>query len=189
MTLANQRKKQPELVRQRLLDCAAQLLVAQGVVGVTVQAVAGAAGVTKGGLLHHFPSKQQLLEAVFVDLLREFDAAIDEALASDPGGHGRFTRAYVRVTLGFDLLAKPNPHSALSLSTLTEPGLRGQWGDWLRGRLQRHRDTDGDPSLQLARYAADGVWLAAVMAQDGEQPVDRAGLLARMLDLTRVAVT
>lgn len=184
MTVANRRKKQPDVVRQQLLSCAAQLLVEVGVGGVTVQAVAAAAGVTKGGLLHHFPSKQRLLAAVSDELLREFDAAIDEALARDPVARGRFTRAYVRATLGFDLLARPNLHSALSLSTLTESGLRRQWGEWLHARLLRHRDTDSDPALQLARYAADGVYLAMVMGQDGERPLDREGLLARMLELT-----
>jgi AcrR family transcriptional regulator len=66
---AYSRKKQPEQVRRALLDCAAQLAVENGLSAVTLQAVAEAAGVTKGGLLHHFASKQILIEAVFANLL------------------------------------------------------------------------------------------------------------------------
>src|SRR3546814_10243849 len=58
MSLSHQRKKQPELVRRSLIDCAARIVAEAGVGGATIQAVADAAGVTKGGLLHHFPSKQ-----------------------------------------------------------------------------------------------------------------------------------
>lgn len=185
MSIANQRKKQPDLVRQRLLDCAAQILVERGLAGLTVQAVADAAGVTKGGLLHHYPSKQKLTEAVFAEMLRVLDAEIDDALAKDPEPHGRFTRAYVCASIRLDAAPGPNPCTALSLSTLTDPALRKAWGDWLKARLGRHQDTDADPALQLVRYAIDGVWLAELMAQDGEQPKDRQALLSQMIDLTR----
>ncbi|MBP8939478.1 MAG: helix-turn-helix transcriptional regulator, partial [Agrobacterium sp.] len=62
MTNAHERKKQPEIVRRSLLDCAAKLAADQGVAALSIQAVADAAGVTKGGLFHHFASKQALLE-------------------------------------------------------------------------------------------------------------------------------
>ncbi len=48
MATAYNRKKQPELVRRTLLDCAAKLALEQGLAAVTVQAVSHAAGVTKG---------------------------------------------------------------------------------------------------------------------------------------------
>lgn len=184
VSLANQRKKEPDVVRQKLLDCAAQILVDRGLANLTVQAVAEAAGVTKGGLLHHFASKQKLTEALFAEQLRNLDSEIDAAMAADPVAHGRFTRAYVRSTLRVDHTG-PCPCAALSVSTLIDPALRQAWGDWYRARLQRHRDTDAAPELQLVRYAADGVWLEDLMAQDGEPPIDRQTLLTQMIDLTR----
>ena len=67
MNNAHQRPKEPVRVRRALLDAAQQIAVAQGLQNVTVQAVAQAAGVTKGGLLHHFASKQRLLDALFAE--------------------------------------------------------------------------------------------------------------------------
>ncbi|WAS92466.1 TetR/AcrR family transcriptional regulator [Nannocystis punicea] len=184
MSLANQRKKEPDVVRQKLLDCAAQILVDRGLANLTVQAVAEAAGVTKGGLLHHFASKQKLTEALFAEQLRILDGEIDAAMSADPVAHGRFTRAYVRSTLRVEQTG-PCPCAALSVSTLIDPALRQAWGDWYKERLNRHRETDGDLALQLVRYAADGVWLEDLMAQDGESPIDRQALLSKMIDLTR----
>ena len=78
MTNAHERKKQPEVVRRNLLDCAAKLAAEQGVAALSVQAVADAAGVTKGGLFHHFPSKQVLLEASSLEARAETLIALAE---------------------------------------------------------------------------------------------------------------
>ena len=80
MSTAHHRKKQPLFVRQQLLEVAARLASEKGVTAVTLDAVSGASGVSKGGLLHHFPSKNMLLEALFDSLLVLLDAAIEEAM-------------------------------------------------------------------------------------------------------------
>src|SRR3546814_20562314 len=86
MSLSHQRKKQPELVRRSLIDCAARIVAEAGVGGATIQAVADAAGVTKGGLLHHFPSKQIPLEALSADLPAKLQAKRDAQLGGELGG-------------------------------------------------------------------------------------------------------
>jgi AcrR family transcriptional regulator len=47
--------------RDRILDAAQNLICAQGVAGFTLDAVAQAAKVSKGGLLYHFGSKDKLI--------------------------------------------------------------------------------------------------------------------------------
>lgn len=46
--------------RDRILDAYADLLIAEGERQATLEAVAARADVSKGGLLYHFPSKDQL---------------------------------------------------------------------------------------------------------------------------------
>lgn len=164
---AHHRKKQPEQVRRALLDCAAQIAAEQGASAITIQAVAERAGVTKGGLLHHFDSKQALLAAVFEDLLDKMDQEIDRTLADDPASRGRFTRAYVRACFSDRLLGDRSLWGALSVAIVSEPALRALWSAWLDGRMARHAETDGDPRLVAVRLAADGVWLADMMEKDG----------------------
>lgn len=164
---AHHRKKQPEQVRRALLDCAAQIAAEDGAAAITIQAVADRAGVTKGGLLHHFDSKQALLAAVFKDLLDKMDGEIDRTLADDPVAVGRFTRAYVRACFGDRLLGERSLWAALSVAIVSEPALRELWSAWLDARMARHAETDGDPRLIAVRLAVDGVWLADMMEKAG----------------------
>src|SRR3546814_17071352 len=62
--------------------------------------VADSAKVTKGGLFHHFPNKQALVEGVLADQFEKLDAVLDDIIAADRLPYGRFTSAYV--TLIFD---------------------------------------------------------------------------------------
>src|SRR3546814_11909307 len=95
MTTPHHRKKQPELVRRSLIDCAGRILAEGGVGGATIQAVAEAAGVRKGGLLHHLPRKQILIEALFVDLPAQLTAQNDPALEANEGSYGPLVRKRV----------------------------------------------------------------------------------------------
>lgn len=59
--------------RERLLDAAAQLITQHGVQDLTLDAVAAAAGVTKGGLIYHFKTKDDLLGALVLRLVEHVD--------------------------------------------------------------------------------------------------------------------
>ncbi|WP_454701137.1 TetR/AcrR family transcriptional regulator [Agrobacterium burrii] len=184
MTNAHERKKQPEIVRRNLLDCAAKLAADQGVAALSVQAVADAAGVTKGGLFHHFASKQVLLEAVMADLLGALDAEIDALISQDCEAYGSFTRAYVNAVFDDRDRDSGRQWAAISVSMVGEPSLRRMWTSWVEGRLARHKDTDDGVVLEMVRLAADGIWLADLLADDGRAGGDRAALKARMITQT-----
>ncbi len=173
------RKKQPELVHRALLDHAARLAVEHGLAAVTVQAVAEAAGVTKGGLLHHFPSKQALINAVFADLLDALDRQLDARIAADPEPHGAFTRAYVDSVFAIEPEGNAAVWAALAISMLTDPPLRRLWSSWVEGRQHRHCDTDGTRALAAVRFAADGIWLADLTGVTVEERVGMRDFLMR----------
>lgn len=180
---AHHRKKQPEQVRRALLDCAARIAAEEGAAAITIQAVAARAGVTKGGLLHHFDSKQALLAAVFADLLDQLDQEIDRSMAADANAEGRFTRAYVRACFADRPLGAQSLWAALAVSIVSEPALKALWSGWLDARQARHHDTDGDPIFTVVRLAADGVWLADVLEKaDGLKRYPQS-LEARLLAL------
>lgn len=154
-------KKDPENVRRRLLNSTASLMASRGFAGVSISDIATDAGVTKGGLFHHFASKQELIAAVFEDELERFSKQIDEFLAHEPAAYGCFTRAYIRATLV--TITDKAPTSALTFSICTEPELMLRWNNWLSQRLTRHHDTDAAPELEIARLAADGIWFTSLL--------------------------
>src|ERR1044071_2948561 len=53
--------------RQRVLDSALRAIAANGFHGSSLANIAADAGLTTAGLLHHFPSKEQLLVAVLAE--------------------------------------------------------------------------------------------------------------------------
>jgi AcrR family transcriptional regulator len=71
--------------RERLLDAAERVVVESGATHLTLDAVAKSAGVSKGGLLYHFPSKEALLEGMLARHFQQVDAEITARLA----GRGR----------------------------------------------------------------------------------------------------
>ncbi|MDD0859232.1 TetR/AcrR family transcriptional regulator [Arthrobacter alpinus] len=56
--------------RERILGAYEDLLIVDGPRMATLDAVAAAAGVSKGGLLYHFKSKEALTEALLVKCVR-----------------------------------------------------------------------------------------------------------------------
>ncbi len=68
--------RQPADTKQRLLDAAEALARRLGPGNLSLDAVAAEAGVSKGGLLYHFPSKIKLMEALVENHLSRLDASL-----------------------------------------------------------------------------------------------------------------
>jgi TetR/AcrR family transcriptional repressor of nem operon len=64
--------------RTRILDAAQTLVLQQGYAGTSVDDVIDAAGTTKGGFFHHFPSKQDLARALVERYAAEDTAVLNE---------------------------------------------------------------------------------------------------------------
>ncbi|UYL09306.1 TetR/AcrR family transcriptional regulator [Bdellovibrio sp. SKB1291214] len=158
MKSAYQRKKQPALVKEEILKATLALAQKKGLAAITVQAVAKLAGITKGGLLHHYPSKQALIKGVFDTLMTEMDQEIDALIEKDPSPFGRFTRAYVELCFDEECLEETSAWPALCVSILVEPRLKKMWRSWMEKRLKQHKSTDSALELEIVRRAADGVW-------------------------------
>jgi TetR/AcrR family transcriptional regulator, acrAB operon repressor len=75
--------EQAERSRARLIEAATQLFAARGYRSTSVQAIAEAAGISRGSIFWHFGSKEGLLWAV---VERRFAAWESEVLLPDVGG-------------------------------------------------------------------------------------------------------
>lgn len=185
MSTAYHRKKQPEQVRQAILDTACHLAAHEGLGKVSIQTLADAVGVTKGGVFHHFPNKKALVHAVFQHLVGKLDRDINDRLAEEDGSYGSFTRAYVRVTFEDEVFHGHEAWRALCMSMANDPDGQALWADWMAHRLAMHAETDDDPHLEIVRFAADGVWLAMLSTAERSVLKDREAVKARLLAMTR----
>lgn len=152
------RRKDPSSVRSQLLECTINMAQQKGLGAITIEAVARDAGVTKGGLFHHFPNKLALVDAALDRLTEDFIEMLEARMALDPVPHGRFTRAYLDIS--FDLECNDSGWTVLWLSIMSDPTLRNLWAAKLRIVIAPYHKTDNDPELEIARLAADGIRMA-----------------------------
>jgi AcrR family transcriptional regulator len=82
-----------ETTRQTILDHASRIAVSQGEIP-SFNALADSVGISKGGLMHHFPTRQSLLIAIVVDAIGEVDEALDQA-----SGKTEFLRTWLKLSI------------------------------------------------------------------------------------------
>jgi AcrR family transcriptional regulator len=93
--------------RDRMLAAAVQVAIRDGVLAMTLEAVAKEARVSKGGLLHHFASKDDLIAAMLQHYSLKVQHALEAAMAADGNPRGRFFRSFVRTILEPALAGEP----------------------------------------------------------------------------------
>ncbi len=154
------RKKQPEQVRRNLLRAAADIASEHGLEHVTTAEVARRAGVTSGGLFHHFPSKKHLIDEMVLTCIKHYEKHIEELVGEDPEPRGRFARAYLVSAYTYDPLGGDNKlMGALITAMNRDSGLAELWSDWLKAQIRKY-GRESDPVLAaIIRYAADGLWM------------------------------
>lgn len=165
--------------RRRLLDAAAAVVRRDGAGALTLDAVAAEAGVSKGGLLYHFKTKRELVDAMLGGWLEEFAAEIEAA--SDGG----FAAGYVRASdMGGWAAADRATEFALVAAMVDDPAalavVRERHAEW-QARLVAESD---DPvRAMVVRLAADGLWLADLLGLAPPTGDLREQVLARLLEL------
>ncbi|PWW63378.1 TetR/AcrR family transcriptional regulator [Actinokineospora spheciospongiae] len=173
-----------EDTRRALLDAAGAAVRARGV-SASLDDIARQAGVSKGGLLHHFASKDELVRALAEDLLAGFRADVTAAVNPADTAPGALTRAYVRVCADFardDVAVHELQPLIGHLSTIPEVA------EIARADARRWRDdlrADGLPDhiTALVVAAADGI----SAAPDWSTPLDDSAL--RGLETLLLALT
>ncbi len=185
MSIAHHRKKQPQEVRKQLLDKATDVAVSLGLGALTLDTVAREAGVSKGGLLHHFPNKRALLDALCDDILEHLDQAIAAAMARDPVESGRFSRAYLEVMSNRKTRDHQRHWALLSIMLLLEPDMRKRWRRWLESHMPAASpDAPSNGTDRLVRLAADGLWLSDLVDGPDSRPRARKALVASLHELS-----
>ncbi|GAA3648137.1 TetR/AcrR family transcriptional regulator [Microbacterium marinilacus] len=154
----------PPRARDKVLDAFETILIAEGDRAATIEAVAAAAGVSKGGLLYHFASKDDLERALVdrLDALAEEDVergrsapdgTISYYLRSSGESDTPFDRAIVAVAR---LAHGGHPAAADALRAVRE-----RWEDLLRPHT---RDA---AALDLVMLVGDGLYLNAALDGGG----------------------
>lgn len=150
-----------ERTREALLNAAAQLFFERGTVA-SMATIAAHAGVSKGALTHHFPTRASLEVALVERSIQDFRVDVAKHLAADDHAPGRLLRAYVRALTSDEALRKEH-FSPTALITVL--GSAESTQDLIRQDAQWWREAflaDGCDPLQslTVRAAAEGAALS-----------------------------
>ena len=169
---------------ERLLLAAAAVIKRDGACSVTLEGVAAEAGVSKGGLLYHFPTKEALLEALVDWWHDDFQRRLD---ATEGDNHAEaYLHAMDRHATEPDW-RRTLEHGPMAVMA----GAPGQaervrrryegWQEWLT------EDAADPVAATIVRLAADGLWFATLYdfaPLDGDL---REAVMARLAEIARGA--
>ncbi|WP_211716740.1 TetR/AcrR family transcriptional regulator [Nocardiopsis sp. MG754419] len=164
--------------RDRILDALQDILVGEGYSAVTLEAVARAAEVSKGGLLYHFPSKSALMNGLIQRLKELSEAEFTEAVESEEG----VVRVFLRTSLPqsaeegelyWALIAALRSHEELE-----EEAVRHVHHVFEHWRELLHRELTDPVLAEIILRAGDGMYMAAIAGLGRPDP----DLTSRMID-------
>jgi AcrR family transcriptional regulator len=164
-------KKSKTITRDALLEAANQIVMAQGSEALTLEAVARKAGVSKGGLLYHFPNKEALIVGMLEQLIDMFETGLQQELEQDNSPEpGRWLRAYIRTSVIGDEQQIP-VFASLMAAVAVNPELlkpvQARFDQW-----QAKAGASGiDPTIaNIILLALDGLWFNRIL---GAAPSER----------------
>ena len=176
----------PPLAREKVLDAFETLLVTDGERAATMDAAARAAGVSKGGLLYHFASKDALEAGIIERLQHLVDADVAAIEAAPEGAIAYFLRSSVmqndpldRAILATSRLAQGG--SAAASDALRD--VRERWADALRPHAK------DAAALDLVMLVSDGLYFNNALAGGSiPGPVPRGAAMDALIDLVERAI-
>lgn len=167
--------------RERILDALESLLLAHGLAQVTLEAVAAEAGVSKGGLLYHFPSKEALLAGMVRRLGERSDRHLADAVARG--------RTVSEIYLQYPPLESADEMALFRSMLAAMRSADGQHDDvqqaiadvmrsWDDGLLA---EIDDPVQAEIVRLVGDGIYLAALLGLPDTDPDLHRRVVNRLL--------
>lgn len=173
----HKRPKEPEKVKKLILQTAEKLASAGGEDSVSFAKIAKMVGISTGAVIHHFPNKNALLEAVVEIAIDSIEKTYEEKLKQATNKKYLFTKVYVQTALrGSDEFT-----TLLKLS-LTSVDLSARWKERITEILSRADPTDCSEKAELLRFCADGIWLTKISSQSTKHTQRAEALLMEKLD-------
>jgi|FEC22Drversion2_1045045.scaffolds.fasta_scaffold00046_24 AcrR family transcriptional regulator len=157
--------------KARILEAAERVVAKRGPANLTLDAVAAEAGLSKGGLLYNFPSKQSLIEGMlqsFCDRHRAYLAELREQDGARPNAAVRNLLAAKR-----DIPLDRGAKLAVLAGVAENPDLLAPLRVELAETLRELEQDSPDPRLALLVWlASDGLMFWELL---GISPLDDAG--------------
>lgn len=166
-----------------ILQAAIRVIEAEGITAVTFDSVAAEAGLTRGGIIYHFPSRENLIGAIHASMAQQWEHELAQQCgkaASDATATERLV-AYIRTCA--------NSASPADLQMLLDSP-NGEhdrvWSDVIERWTPQGAD-DGVDEVRDAQWialmAADGLWLNEAVSKKRLPDAKRRQIAERIVAL------
>jgi AcrR family transcriptional regulator len=171
---------------ERLLDAAERLVAERGAAHLTLDAVAAEAGVSKGGLLYHFPTKAALLEGMIRRHLRDIDERAARHAATW-SGTGKPPLAHVVAARMRAILEKASSDRAVGAAMLAAAAGNPALLEPCRQRCRESLDEMsalpvGFERAAILQLAVDGLLLGELLQMSPFTDEERGRVVAAILN-------
>lgn len=167
--------------KQQLIEAAIGIVEKQGVAAVTYESLAAAAGMSKSGLIYHFPSRKALL-----DCLNQYMAANwEREMINCAGGLADELTELERLRAAFLVMSRSATLAdlLLTIDAVTEPELMQPWYEVMRRWCVMPESIADNPNLYLLQVIADGLWVHDHLNEVPLSLEQREMLVTRALEL------
>jgi AcrR family transcriptional regulator len=178
--------------REAIVLAAVRVILRDGVLALTLEAVAREARLSKGGLLYHFPNKDALIAGMIEHFLQAQDAELARRQQQQTPSHRSWLRAYLEASfadpIGQGLSASDmrRLNVALLAAVAINPRLLAPVQAWMQRWMEQLHAEQADPVDGLVCWlAADGMWLWDLFGLLPEDEELRRRLIERLQQLGR----
>lgn len=156
------------MTKESIYQAATEIIAEDGVTEITLEKVAKRAGISKGGLLYHFPNKAALIkglveynEKVFED---QMEAQLKKELnLSDDKKIKGLLKAYIHVTFNEESLFHESSKGILAAVLLNPDYLEPLKERTKRLEEKIKENTSSYINASIIRLAVDGFWLGELL--------------------------
>jgi AcrR family transcriptional regulator len=169
----------PVSSRTKVIDAAERLVSRMGASGLTLDAVAQEAGISKGGLLYHFRSKEALIQGMIERHIACVEELVDERRAR--AGEPLTLQIYVGALLEAGG-ARRNIGAALLAASASDPALLMSCRQHYAKKLENFIRTPADlERVGVVLLAMDGLLLNELMQVSPYTDTQRQRIVAALL--------
>ena len=168
--------------KKNILNAANKVILDKGADAFTLEAVAQEAGISKGGLLYHFPSKKQLIQGMIESMIARVDSTLQEELVKSGGDYmASYIRASFKIETGPDQIS-----CALLAAISNDPVLIKP----LRARFYKMQNeivaaAASEEVGTIIRLALDGLWISDLFGFAPPSPELRVKMLDALLKIAQ----
>ena len=180
------RKK--EIDKDRVLDAAEAVILESGGRNFTLDAVAERAGISKGGLVYSFPTKDGLVYAALEREVARFQEAVRRRLGSGPTGPVELVLAYIEEALDEDD-ATTQKAAFLVTALVHAPDMLEPVRRHYRALLDPLRSEFGElAQVRHALLAVEGIFLLRGLGFVEVSPDEQKSILLHARNIVRAAL-